>query len=120
MLIYDGDCGFCRRSLGWARALGAAAPAAPWQALDLTGYDLTTAEATSAAWFIQGRTRASGHLAIAAFLATSRHWIVRALAHLLASRLAAPAAARTYAWVAEHRHRLPGGTTACRTDRTAA
>lgn len=113
MLIYDGDCAFCAKSLGWARKLGANAPAQPWQALDLAAYDLTEADVTEAAWFITDGVRARGHEAVAEMLMTSSHALVRLAGRLIGSRALRPLARRAYAWVAAHRHELPGGTAAC-------
>lgn len=115
MLIYDGDCAFCARSLGWARRLGATTPAQPWQFLDLNAYGLTETDVIDAAWFIADGVRARGHEAIAETLRTSTHAWVRALGRIVGSRAVRPVASRAYAWVAAHRHQLPGGTAACAT-----
>ena len=114
LLIYDGDCGFCKRSLGWGRKLGVEAPAVAWQELDLAGHGLTEREVSEAAWFLEGEGRWRGHEAVAQALRTSRHAAVRALGVLVGSRIAGPIAAPAYAWVARHRHQLPGGTPVCR------
>jgi predicted DCC family thiol-disulfide oxidoreductase YuxK len=113
VLIYDGDCAFCARSLGWARKLGATAPAQPWQMVDLAGYGLTEDDVSEAAWFIADGVRARGHEAIAEMLASSRHRVVRIAGALIGSRILRPFSSRAYAWVAAHRHQLPGGTAAC-------
>jgi predicted DCC family thiol-disulfide oxidoreductase YuxK len=120
VLIYDGDCAFCARSLGWARRLGATAPAEPWQALNLDAYDLTEADVTEAAWFIAEGVRARGHEAVAEMLMSSNHLLVRAAGRIVRSRLLRPLTSRAYAWVAGHRHQLPGGTAACSIDKGAA
>ena len=77
MLIYDGDCAFCVRSLGWARRLGATVEAQPWQSLDVGAYGLTEQDVTEAAWFITDDVRARGHEAIAETLKTSSDVSVR-------------------------------------------
>jgi predicted DCC family thiol-disulfide oxidoreductase YuxK len=120
VLIYDGDCAFCARSLGLARRLGATEPAQPWQALDLDAYDLTEADVTEAAWFIAEGVRARGHEAVARMLQSSTHASVRLVGRVVGSRLLRPIASRAYAWVAAHRHELPGGTAACAIDKGAA
>ena len=116
MLVYDGDCGFCRRSLGWLRRLGATCAAQPWQATDLAAVGLTEDLAREAAWFVDGERTFRGHEAIGRALETSRWRGVRLLGRLLRSRALRPVAAPAYAWVAANRHRLPGRTDACRVD----
>jgi predicted DCC family thiol-disulfide oxidoreductase YuxK len=114
LLVYDGDCGFCTRSLGWARALGATTPAQPWQALDLPTLGLAESDVTEAAWYLDGAVRLRGHEAIAAMLRSSTHLPVRLLGRLVGSRVLRPVGLRAYAWIAAHRYQLPGGTAACR------
>jgi predicted DCC family thiol-disulfide oxidoreductase YuxK len=54
----------------------------------------------------------AGHRAIAAGLTHGAPaW--RPLGHLLTSPGVSALAARVYAWVADHRYALPGGTAAC-------
>lgn len=117
VLIYDGDCGFCRRSLGWARRLGATCPAQPWQAIDLAAVDLSEAQVIEAAWYVDdaGR-RYGGHEAIAMTLRSSRWRLVRLLGRVIGSRVLRPVAAPAYAWVARNRHRMPGATKVRRVD----
>jgi predicted DCC family thiol-disulfide oxidoreductase YuxK len=107
MLIYDGDCGFCRRSLRWARAMGATCPAVPYQVADLAAYHLTPREAADAVWFVAEGKRWRGHEAIAMVLRSSRWPLVRWTAVLLGLRPLRPLVARAYAWVAANRRRLP-------------
>ena len=109
MLIYDGDCGFCRRSLGWARRLGGRFEAVPAGSVDPVALGLTRQQLTEAAWFVDDDGRLHrGHEAIARVLTTSRWWPVRLAGRLVGSRVLAPLASRAYAWVADHRGRFPG------------
>lgn len=114
MLIYDGDCGFCVRSIGWARRLGVTCPAQPWQGTDLAAVGLTEAQTTEAAWYVDGSRLFRGHEAIARALRTSRWGVVRLAGRALGSRVVAPVAAPAYAWVARNRGRLPGASDACK------
>jgi predicted DCC family thiol-disulfide oxidoreductase YuxK len=107
VLIYDGDCGFCRRSVRWARTLGATCPAVPYQEADLAAYHLTAQEAGDAVWFVLEGRRWRGHEAIAMVLRSSRWPPVRSVGVLLGNRLLRPLASRAYAWVAANRGRLP-------------
>jgi len=85
----------------------------PWQELDLDALGLTAERCDEAAQFVtaDGAIR-SGHEAIAAALTHGAPgW--RPLGHVLLAPGIRTVAARTYAWVAQHRHQLPGGTAAC-------
>jgi len=114
MLIYDGECGFCKRSARWIeQRLPAGTPVVPWQSLDLDAVGLTRAQVESAAWWLDRRGGPhGGHLAIGRALVAARGgWpVVGALILVPPFRwLAAPA----YRWVANNRHRMPGATDAC-------
>jgi predicted DCC family thiol-disulfide oxidoreductase YuxK len=115
-LVYDADCGFCTRSAQfasrWVDRRGRF-DVRPWQELDLAPMGLTAEQCDEAAQFVRadGAIR-SGHEAIAgALLHGAPAW--RPLGHALLAPGVSVLAARTYAWVAEHRHQLPGGTPAC-------
>lgn len=108
-LVYDADCGFCTRSAQWLDE----APVA-WHTLDLDAVQVTQDEAdANAGWLVDGRITLLGAPAIAAALRARRGgsrllgWAltvpgIRALANLVYPRIAA------------NRHRMPGGTAACR------
>lgn len=117
ILIYDGDCAFCTRSveLGrrWIDRKGRYAIRA-WQQASPGAYGLTVQDCVDAAQFVDEAGRAhAGHLAIAAALTHGAPgW--RPLGHLLRMPGVSALAARVYRWVAGHRYELPGGTAACR------
>jgi predicted DCC family thiol-disulfide oxidoreductase YuxK len=108
-LVYDADCGFCTRSAQWLDP-----EAVPWSALDLEAVGVTQELAdANAGWLVDGRVAVLGANAIAAAMRAKRGsaglvgWFLRApgirrLAHLVYPRIAA------------NRHRMPGGTAACR------
>jgi predicted DCC family thiol-disulfide oxidoreductase YuxK len=115
-LVYDADCGFCTRSAQLARRWvdrGGRYDVLPWQELDLDALGLTAERCDEAAQFVtaDGGIR-SGHEAIAAALTHGAPGL-RPLGHVLLAPGIRTVAARTYAWVAQHRHQLPGGTAAC-------
>ncbi len=116
LLIFDGDCGFCTTSARFASRWvdrGGQYAIAPWQELDVTTYGLTEQDCIDAAQFVgTDGTVVAGHLAIAAGL-THGGWAWRPLGHLLTLPGVSWLAARAYAWVADHRYLLPGGTPAC-------
>ncbi|MEA2716327.1 MAG: hypothetical protein QOI99_644, partial [Actinomycetota bacterium] len=117
LLVYDGDCAFCSRMVDIAlRRMKVACRAVPWQQADLPALGLTEAQVTAKVWWVEpGGARWSGHEAVAAAL---RHGIpaVRPVGRLLAADPVAPVASAGYDLVARNRHRLPGGTAACRVD----
>ena len=119
VLVFDGDCAFCTSS---ARALGRIGPRAavvPWQEADLEALGITAEQAIEAVqWVAADGAVLSGHRAIAATLATAgRGW--RLIGRILTLPVISPLAAVVYRWVADNRHRLPGGTPACAVDQGA-
>ena len=118
LLIFDGDCGFCTSSANWvARSWPPGPTAVPWQHLgddELTGLGLSTEQVREAAWWIDGSGRPfRGHRAMARCLSAGRGW-----KHVLGVLMEHPplswAGAAVYPVVVRYRHRLPGGTPACR------
>lgn len=107
MLIYDGDCGFCRRSAGWAhRYVNPRMPMQPWQDSDLVSLGLTEEECRSAVQWVdeRGHTR-SGGAAVCAALRTGRPpWpMLGVLGSAPGIRAITEAC---YRWVARNRHRF--------------
>jgi predicted DCC family thiol-disulfide oxidoreductase YuxK len=117
LLVYDGDCAFCTRMVGIALSrMKVACRAVPWQQTDLAPLGLTESEVTEKVWWVEpGGAKVSGHRAVAAAL---RHGspALRPLGSLLDTQMFAPVASAGYDLVARNRHRLPGGTAACRVD----
>ena len=116
MLVYDADCGFCtasaRFTTRWVDRRNRFDVRA-WQELDLAALGLTPQQCDAAAQFVlaDGTIRA-GHRAIASAVTHGAPaW--RPFGHLLLTPWIGRVAARVYAWIAEHRHELPGGTPAC-------
>jgi len=119
VLIYDGDCSFCSSSARWISArLNGAQQAVAWQHLstdDLEHLGLTLEDVRGAAWWIDpSRRHSRGHLAIAHALRAAHGW-----PSVVGQILLVPPfrwlAAGAYPLIARWRHRLPGGTPACRT-----
>lgn len=120
VLVFDGDCGFCTTSarflLRWVVRDGSVS-VAPWQLLDLVGLGLTPDQCRAAVqWVNQDGQVDSGHLAIAAVLRAG-HLVWRPVGVLLRVPGFSRLGGLLYAWVADHRYALPGGTPACRPDR---
>jgi predicted DCC family thiol-disulfide oxidoreductase YuxK len=116
LLIYDADCGFCVRSLGWAIKLGITCDYASWQSQDLVALGLSLDDVVSAAWYVDAGRRWRGHEAIAQSLRTSRYFPVRGVGWLMGRPVIGPIGRPAYQWIADHRYQLPGGTDNCRLD----
>jgi predicted DCC family thiol-disulfide oxidoreductase YuxK len=113
LLVFDGDCGFCTRMLGWLRladrrrvidTVPYQRPGVP-ESLGLTREQC----AASVHWRGEQGQRAEGAEAIAAALAVA---LRSELPPQLYARTA-PAQRALYRWVAANRHRLPGITPWC-------
>jgi predicted DCC family thiol-disulfide oxidoreductase YuxK len=118
VFLYDGDCAFCTSSAGFiGRHIPTSAAVTPWQLADLDALGVTQADAEASVQWIDpgsGRpVRAAGTAAIASLLVDAgSYW--RPLGRLLDVRPVRWLAGLAYRLIARNRHRLPGGTAACR------
>lgn len=114
VLVFDGDCSFCTSCARLLERIGPQAEIVAWQLADLDELGITAAQAAEAVrWIEADGTVRAGHEAIAAALGTAgRPWRVAGRAILLPA--ISPLAAAGYRLIARNRHRLPGGTPACR------
>ncbi|WP_151771038.1 thiol-disulfide oxidoreductase DCC family protein [Streptomyces abyssomicinicus] len=114
VLVYDGDCGFCSVSVGFAeRLLRPRCTATPWQFAPLEALGVTQDRAEhEALWVTPTGAVYGGSQAVAKLLLSARGgWpVLGALLTLPPVRWAAHV---VYRWVADNRSRLPGSTTAC-------
>ena len=118
VLIFDGDCGFCTTVANWVAARWSGdARVVPWQRLtgdELVALSLTREDVLAAVWWIDADGRRwRAHLGIARALIAGSGWSAAVGRALLVPPLRWIAAAG-YPLVARWRHRLPGGTPACR------
>ncbi|MBK5305480.1 MAG: DUF393 domain-containing protein [Frankiaceae bacterium] len=113
-LVFDGDCGFCTKSVSLVPKLGLRVDeVAAYQLIDLTRLGLTAdACADAVQWVADDGTRAAGHRAVARLLMNSGP-VWRVLGVLLLVPPISWLAAGVYRAVAANRMRLPGGTPAC-------
>lgn len=127
LLVFDGDCGFCTTSIGWLEArFPGSFTAVPYQWTELEPLGLTPEECDAAVRWVgdparPAGTSSSGARAVGALLrqgGRARGGAAGAVARGLGVLAAVPptswAAAGVYTLVARNRHRLPGGTPACR------
>jgi predicted DCC family thiol-disulfide oxidoreductase YuxK len=112
LLVFDGECGFCTRALGWIRLLDREArlTTLPLQAPGVPERVGATALSCkeSLHFAADGRVR-TGAAAVNGALAVA---LQRAFPERLYARTSA-VQERVYAWVARHRGRLPGITPWC-------
>jgi predicted DCC family thiol-disulfide oxidoreductase YuxK len=120
ILVFDGDCGFCTSSAEWVcKHLAGAGEAVAWQRLGEEGLrdiGLTVDQASASAWWMEpdGSLFEGGEAIGKALAHCRRPWRWAGLAilvppgHWLAGHL--------YPVIARNRHRLPGGTPACRVE----
>ncbi|MEI8105242.1 MAG: DCC1-like thiol-disulfide oxidoreductase family protein [Actinomycetes bacterium] len=117
-LIFDGDCAFCSSCARFVVARsGGKQTALAWQHLgadEVSQLGLTLNDVETAAWWIDAAGRPyGGHLAVAHALVRTAGWtstVGRLLLLPPVRLLAAPG----YRGVVRFRHRLPGGTPACK------
>lgn len=117
LLVYDGDCAFCTRSVRFVERHIARHPVIrSWQSLDLAPLALTEAMCLEAVQLVrEDSSVVSAHIAVARTLIHGRRgWAVLGWLMLLPG--VRQIAGVVYRWVARNRHRLPGGTAACAID----
>ena len=118
LLIFDGDCGFCTSSANFIvkhSSLGVIAE--PWQYLELSDYGITEAQASSKVQlWLDGKIYA-GHVAVAKLLQGEKNSFLKALGKLALVPVFSQLASFLYFLTAKYRHKLPGGTPACKLPR---
>jgi predicted DCC family thiol-disulfide oxidoreductase YuxK len=117
VLVFDGDCSFCTSSAHAARRWLGLEHVEPWQFLDLDALGLTETDCQEAVQWVtvDGSIVSAEQAVIAALRHAGGAW--RALGRVLDLPGTRQLAAVTYRLIARHRHRLPGGTAACRVPR---
>lgn len=100
VVIYDGECAFCKECVRWV-VRRATITALPFQSADLAKFDLTYEQCSKEVVAIINGKVFGGSSAVAALLKVSRH---RALGNLI--MLSGPLGRRGYRWVAAHRDGL--------------
>ena len=117
LLVYDGACSFCSSSARWIAARWHGPRAVAWQDLSagrLERLGLSPGDVRGAAWWVDpSRGPARGHLAIAQALRAAPGW-PSVVGRLLLVPPFRWLAAGAYPLIARWRHRLPGGSSACR------
>jgi predicted DCC family thiol-disulfide oxidoreductase YuxK len=112
LLIYDGDCAFCKNSLRLAiKYLPDLPRYAAYQKLDLHKFGLYLSQVQAQVWLIDGSKKLGGHRAVAWMFSNQKSFGWKLLGKTL--NFFSPISAAVYSWIAKNRHRLPGGTKDC-------
>lgn len=114
VLVYDGDCGICTRSVEFVeRRLRTDVEIVAFQFADLASLGLTREACEDAVQWVTPSGRIShGHIAVGDLLKASG-WPWVPIGWLVQTPPTSWIAGAAYRWVARNRHRLPGGTPAC-------
>lgn len=114
LLVFDGDCGFCTSSARAGQRWLGLDHVEPWQFLDLDELHLTQADCERAVQWVDldGTVSSGEHAVVAALRSAGGAW------SWLGSAMALPGiiqlAGVIYRLVAKYRHKMPGGTPACK------
>lgn len=114
LLVYDADCAFCTRAARVAHDRLGVEHVEAWQTLDLDSLGLTADACAAAVQWVtpDGAVVSAERAVIAALRHAGGAW--RAVGALLALPGVRGLAAVGYRLVARYRHRMPGGSDACR------
>ena len=114
-LIFDGDCGFCTTAANFiVKHSKTKIVAVPWQRTDLSKFSLTEAQVADQVYLVIDEEAFGGHEAFAMVFRVQPNAFVRLMGKIMMSKCIRWFAAPTYRLVAKYRHKLPGGTPACK------
>lgn len=117
VLVFDGDCGFCTSvARHFERRSRTAITIVPWQRADLGHLGLTPQMAAAQVYLVRDSQLFAGAECFAELMKIQGDWFHRAVARIMRAPGLRPACAWGYRIVARNRHRLPGGTPACKMD----
>lgn len=119
VLIYDGDCQFCQLSLEFGiKNLRIFPRYVAFQRIEPKDFGLTEKQVRAQIWLAQKSpakgVALGGHLAAGAILALQPSFWLRALGWLASTPPTSWVASLVYKLIAANRHRLPGGSRACK------
>jgi predicted DCC family thiol-disulfide oxidoreductase YuxK len=119
VLIYDGDCQFCQLSLEFGiKNLRIFPPYVAFQKINPQDFGLSEKQVRSQIWLAQkapaNTSALGGHLAAGAILKLQPSRLLRFLGWLASTPPTSWAASLLYKVIAANRHRLPGGSRACK------
>ncbi len=114
-LIFDGDCGFCTSAANFiVKRSKVAITAHPWHFIDTTEYGVLQPQAQERVYMVVDGQAFGGHEAFAAILRLQNNWLLSTIAFVIVVPPICWLARIGYRLVAKYRHKLPGGTPACK------
>lgn len=113
VLIYDGDCAFCTRSVNVLMRLPVDAEVTAFQFADLELYGTTEERASHEVLWVDRTGRIHGGAQAVARLLLTAGGIYAAAGWMLRTPPIRWIAAGVYRLIANNRQRMPGGTVAC-------
>ena len=117
-LIFDGDCGFCTTSANFiVKESKPKITAVPYQWSELQEFGLTREQTEKKVYLHVAGTNYSGHKAVAKLLRVQPNLFLRGLGALAVVPPFTWGGAVIYWLTAKYRHKLPGGTPACKLER---
>jgi len=117
-LIFDGDCGFCTSAANQiVRRSKTEIVAVPWQFIDLSQYSLTQEQVADQVYLAIDDENFAGHEAFAMVFRVQPNSFLRFIGKTMMSRYLRWFSMPLYRLVARYRHKLPGGTPACKLPR---
>ena len=118
LLIFDGDCGFCTTTANYiAKRSNNSIEIKPWQYVDFTNLPVTSAQCADQVYFLIDGVPYGGHEAFAMILKSQRNVLLKAFGSILMLKALRFITKPAYRLTAKYRHKLPGGTPACRLPR---
>ena len=114
LLVFDGDCSFCTTSAQAAQRWWKLEHVEPWQFLDLESLGLTAEQCEQAVQWVgeDGDVVAAERAVIAGMRYAGGLWGV--LGRIMAVPGIRQLSGVAYRLIAKNRHRMPGGTPACK------
>lgn len=114
-LVFDGDCGFCTSAANFAAAKSRIGlQVVPWQRADLKAFGLTESQASAKVQLHLEGQNFAGHECFAKLIELQGGWLNRLVGRAITIVPLSWLAALGYHLIARFRHRLPGGTPACK------
>ncbi len=114
-LIFDGDCSFCTSVANHFHKRSRTPIAfVPWQRANLAEFGLTPAQASAQVYLFRDGELFAGAEAFAEFMRLQGDPFHTMVAWAMRLPVLRHASAWGYRLIAQNRHRLPGGTPACK------
>lgn len=118
LLIFDGDCGFCTTTSNYiAKRSKNSIEISPWQFTDFTNLPVTAEQCADQVYFLVEGVPYGGHEAFAMLLKTQKNFLLKAAGSVLMWKALRFITKPAYRLTAKYRHKLPGGTPACKLPR---